>query len=80
MKKLFLIPVLALAAGCNTTSFKATKPDGTTVQIVNTRILFSTENYSATLTTNGATLSATKSGVDGEASAAIVAAAIRASK
>jgi hypothetical protein len=80
MKTLILIPILALVAGCNSTSFKATKPDGTTVSISNTRFLFATENYSATLTTNGATLSATKSGVDGEAGAAIVAAAIKASK
>jgi len=65
-----------LLTGCNTTTFKATKADGTSVQITNKRFCWSTENYAATLTTNGASLTASKSNVDSAAIAASVSAAV----
>jgi len=77
MKKLIVLPLLAIAlSGCNTTTFKATKADGTSVEIVNKRFFWATDNYSAVLTTNGASLTASKSNVDSAAIAASVGAAV----
>ncbi len=77
MKKAILIslPIILLTA-CNTTNFSATRADGTKVQIVNRRFMWATEAYNATLTTNGASLSASKSTVDSAAIGAAVAGAV----
>lgn len=76
MKTLFLIGACALLAGCNTTSFTATKPDGTKIAISNNRFLWSSDSYSATLTTNGASLTANKSSADSATIQAIVQGAV----
>jgi len=65
-----------LLTGCNTTTFKSVKPDGTSIEIINKRVFWSTDQYSAVLTTNGASLTASKSNVDSAAIAASVGAAV----
>jgi len=59
--------ILIVGAGCNTTKFTATKPDGTKVEIENKRWIWTTENYTATLKADEAALTANKSGTDNEA-------------
>lgn len=77
MKTLILIPIAALLlTGCNTTVFTAKKSDGTTVSISNHRFLWSSDSYSASLTTNGASLTANKSSSDSATIAAIVQGAV----
>lgn len=77
MKKLLLIPMAALVfCGCNTTSFEATKPDGTHLKIANHRLFWSSDSYTATISTNGASLSANKSTSDSAAIQAIVQGAV----
>lgn len=63
--------MMVLLTGCNTTVFTMTKPDGTKVSISNGRLLWTSDSYSATLTTNGASLSANKSSTDSTAMAAV---------
>ena len=65
------IGVLAVLTGCNSTSFTATKPDGTIINVKNSRLLWSTEAYAVNLTSNSASLSATKASADAAAFAAI---------
>ncbi len=76
MKKLILIPIIACLTGCNTTTFKASKSDGTIVEIRNSRVWWSTEAYAVNLTTNGASLTASKSTVDSAAIGAAVTGAV----
>lgn len=81
MKKILLIlsllSTLALfVTACNTTSFEATKPDGTHIRITNQRLLWSSDNYAATLGTNGASLTANKSSTDSATIQAIVQGAV----
>ena len=64
--------------GCNTTSLTVTKPDGVVVSVRNTRLLWATDSYAASWTTNGASLSANRSNVDREALGTIVSAAVSA--
>jgi hypothetical protein len=66
MKKLILISVVSvLAAGCNTTTFERTAPDGSRVSVKNIRAFWSSESYDCQLSTNGtARLTANKSGGD----------------
>ena len=71
MKLLLLIPLLSIT-GCCATSFEVTQKDGTKVKWTNYRAVWATDAYTATLTTNGASLTVSKSSVD---SAAIQAAA-----
>jgi len=76
MKTALSICAAILLTGCNTTSFHAEKMDGTKITITNQRLLWASEDYSATLTTNGASLSAKKSNVDKDAVGAIVEGAV----
>lgn len=83
MKKATALCIAALGiavAGCNTTQFTATKPDGTKVTIINTRCFWSTDSYAASLTPDKAELMANKSRPDSEALAAMMAAAVTAAK
>lgn len=68
---------LALA-GCNTTTFERTSPDGSRVSVTNVRAFWSSESYACTITTNGASLTASKSNVDGAAISAAVEGSINA--
>lgn len=65
---IFLIPLVAIICGCNTTTFHVEKSDGSKAIITNSRWFWKTGSYSASLSTNGtATLSASESGVDADA-------------
>lgn len=66
-----LIALALLITGCNTTTFKQTAKDGTTVTIANSRWLWTTESYSVKFDTNGASLTANKSSTDSAAIAAV---------
>lgn len=77
MRTLALCAALALCAGCNTVSFQFSKPDGTSVKVWSARAVWNTDSYEATLTTNGASLKATKSGVDAAAIGAATEGAVR---
>lgn len=68
--------VLAVCTGCNTTTFDATKPDGTKIHIVNNRLLWTTDSYAAELSGERASLNANKSKTDTEALKAVVEAAV----
>lgn len=70
MKTLILIPLLALT-GCCYTQFNATRPDGSKVGITNIRWIWTTDGYSANLSTNGLSLTATKSSADAATAGAI---------
>lgn len=74
--KLIALLSLILLTGCNTTSFKVTKPDGTSVTIANTRFLWTTDSYAASFTTNSASLTANKSATDSETIKAVVQGAV----
>lgn len=77
MKKLFIASFAAvILTGCNTTVFTAKKADGTTVSISNHRFLWASDSYTATLNTNGASLSANKSSSDSATISAIVQGAV----
>lgn len=71
------ICLMLLACGCCYTKFRVKKADGTEVSIENVRAIWTTDSYSATLSTNGAALSANKSSTDKEAIAAIVQGAVQ---
>ena len=71
MKTPILLISLALVAGCNSTRFDAEKPDGTKLHVRNSRLLWSTEAYSVNISSNGASLNATKASADAAAFAAI---------
>lgn len=77
-KILTIIAAGFLFCGCNTTSLTVTKPDGVVVRVNNTRLLWATDSYSASWSTNGASLSANKSNVDREALGVVVSAAVSA--
>jgi hypothetical protein len=72
-----LILIVMLGAGCNTTTFSETRPDGTQVRVTNCRAFWSSETYAATIGTNGASLTANKSSVESAAIAAAVQGAIQ---
>ena len=72
------VAAIILLCGCNTTSLTVTKPDGVVVSVRNTRILWATDSYAASWSTNGASLSANKSNVDREALGVVVSAAVSA--
>ena len=68
--------VTVLLTGCNTTLFSETKPDGTKISIKNSRVFWSSESYTCQFSTNGASLSASKSTVDSAAISAATQGAI----
>ncbi len=83
MKKILTIPLILSAlllmtalSACNTTSFEATRADGTHIKITNQRVIWTTDSYAFSLTTNGASLSANKSATDKETIEAIVQGAV----
>jgi len=77
MKKIILASFAAvLLTGCNTTVFTAVKSDGTKVSVSNHRFLWTSDSYTATLSTNGASLSANKSSADSATISAIVQGAV----
>lgn len=71
MKTLFLIPLVALLAGCNTTTFVQTSKDGSSLSVANHRFLWTSDSFTASFNTNGASLTANKSSADSAAIAAI---------
>jgi len=78
----FSLPLLAfslplLFAGCAVTTFDATKADGTKVHVTNTRLLWTTDSYAASIANDKASLTANKSSVDKEALAAVVQGAVQ---
>lgn len=77
MKTTLLCCLLALGCGCNVITFEFTRPDGTRVKVAAARAVWSTDSYDASLTTNGASLKAVKSGVNTDAIAAATEGAVR---
>jgi hypothetical protein len=62
-----LAAILALGlTGCNTTRYSETSKDGNKVEVVNSRVFWSSQQYAITLP-NGAQMSATASRGDSEA-------------
>lgn len=89
MKMLLAIAACLALCGCNTTRFSRTETyeaerEGkrvtvtNTVQVVNVRAIWSTESYTARLSKDTASLTASKSSPDAETIAAIVQAVIAA--
>lgn len=81
MKKLFIACALCVLCGsitgCAVTTFDATKADGTKVHVTNTRVLWTTDSYAASIANDSASLSANKSSVDKEALAAVIQGAVQ---
>ena len=72
-------PIIAagvICCGCNTTTCKMDRPDGTKISVVNNRFFWSSDSYACTFGTNSASLTANKSNVDASAIAAAVQGAI----
>ena len=81
MKKLSILCALCALCGsftgCAVTTFDATKADGTQVHVTNTRLLWSTDSYTASIGADKASLTASKSNVDKEALAAVIQGAVQ---
>lgn len=58
---------ILVLTGCNTTSFQAVRPDGTYIRVSNQRFFWQTELYALTLSSNTATLKATKANASADA-------------
>lgn len=58
-----MVSLIAMT-GCCYTQFNVTRPDGTKVGITNSRFLWTTDGYNASLGTNGAVINVSKSGSD----------------
>jgi hypothetical protein len=71
-----IIGLAAMCCGCNTTTCKMERPDGTKICVVNNRFFWSSDSYMASFGTNSASLTANKSSVDANAIAAAVQGAI----
>lgn len=71
MKTLALTLTCAVLAGCNTTHFSATRPDGTKIVVDNYRMFWSTQDYQLVLGTNSASLSAERSSPDADSLKAV---------
>ena len=79
-KTLTLIGLAAICTGCNSINFTQTRPDGSSVTIKATRVLWATESYTVTFNTNGATMTAHKSTGDSAAIEAAAAGIVRGMK
>lgn len=68
-----IVGVLLMVAltGCNATRFISAKPDGSVVSVSNQRLFWATESYSLIITSNTATLKATKANASADAMGAV---------
>lgn len=62
---------ILVLTGCNTTSFQSVRPDGTYIKVSNQRFFWQTELYALTLSSNSASLKATKANASSDAMGAV---------